>query len=97
MWEIFFCPACKGIPNIKIHKENLSSKSNDLYKRENKNSFDIIQNQSFKKNYSIKVLLKFLPDLLEEKGINANKIQMEAKNEKVSFPMPRTLISSFYR
>jgi hypothetical protein len=34
----------------------------------------ITYGKSQKKNYSLKILIEFLPDLLEEKGININKL-----------------------
>jgi hypothetical protein len=44
--------------------------------------FDYFDNKSKKKNYSVEILLEFLPELLEEKGININEILDELKKRK---------------
>ena len=40
--------------------------------------------KSLKKNYSLKILLEFLPELLEEKGININEVKMKKMAQEKS-------------
>jgi hypothetical protein len=43
---------------------------------------DLFNNKSKKKNYSVEILLEFLPELMEEKGINISEILDELKERK---------------
>lgn len=52
--------------------------TNDYFKEE------FFTNKSKKKNYSVKILLEFLPDLLEDKGIDINDIIREINKRKNS-------------
>ena len=62
------------VQNNNYHKEILFN--NEFLESE------YFNNKSKKKNYSVEILLEFLPDLLKEKGININEILNELNERK---------------
>ena len=75
----------KYIKNSKEISGNNNNMNNDIkYFLFNNCCFDseFLNNKSKKKNYSVEFLLEFLPQLLEEKGININEILNELKERK---------------
>ncbi len=55
----------------------------DILSLKDVNPYEIKKNnKSLEKNYSLKILIKFLPELLERKGININAINDTQKMEK---------------
>ena len=70
---------------IKLDKEynNLNEKKKSLLNNINCNS-NFFNNISEKKNYSVKILLSFLPELLEDKGVDISEILNELNQRKNS-------------
>ena len=70
---------------IKLDKEynNLNEKKKSLLNNINCNS-NFFNNNSEKKNYSVKILLSFLPELLEDKGVDISEILNELNQRKNS-------------
>ena len=74
---------------ISINREN-SFNGNNINSDETKENIfknyyfesDCFDNKSKKKNYSVDILLEFLPELMEEKGINICEILDELKERK---------------
>ena len=74
---------------ISINKENSLNGNNIICDETKENIFknyyfesDLFNNKSKKKNYSVEILLEFLPELMEEKGINISEILEELKERK---------------
>lgn len=53
-----------------------------LYFCDKYNNLDLLTNKSKKKNYSVEILLEFLPELLQNKGINIIEINKELNQRK---------------
>ena len=74
---------------ISINRENSLNGNNINCDETKENIFknyyfesDLFNNKSKKKNYSMEILLEFLPELMEEKGINISEILNELKERK---------------
>ena len=67
--------------NIKNEYINLNEKKKILLNNIYYNS-EFFNNKSKKKNYSVKILLSFIPELLEEKGVDISDILNELNQRK---------------
>ena len=67
--------------NIKNEYINLNEKKKFLLNNIHYNS-EFFNNKSKKKNYSVKILLSFIPELLEEKGVDISDILNELNQRK---------------
>ena len=67
--------------NIKNEYINLNEKKKILLNNIHYNS-EFFNNKSKKKNYSVKILLSFIPELLEEKGVDISDILNELNQRK---------------
>ena len=67
--------------NIKNEYINLNEKKKILLNNIYYNS-EFFNNKSKKKNYSVKILLSFIPELLEEKGVDISDILNELNHRK---------------
>jgi hypothetical protein len=74
--------------NDEITNKNLILSNPDLFF----NSWN--NNQSKKKNYTVKILLDFLPELIEEKGINIERVKTMENDRKIGITKIVTILSN---
>ena len=74
--------------NDEITNKNLILSNPDLFF----NSWN--NNQSKKKNYTVKILLDFLPELIEEKGINVERVKTMENDRKIAITKIVTILSN---
>ena len=74
--------------NDEITNKNLILSNPDLFF----NSWN--NNQSKKKNYTVKILLEFLPELIEEKGINIERVKTMENDRKIATTKIVTILSN---
>ena len=74
--------------NDEITNKNLILSNPDLFF----NSWN--NNQSKKKNYTVKILLEFLPELIEEKGINIERVKTMENDRKIAITKIVTILSN---
>ena len=77
-----------NIYNDEITNKNLILSNPDLFF----NSWN--NNQSKKKNYTVKILLEFLPELIEEKGINIERVKTMENDRKIATTKIVTILSN---
>ena len=79
--------------NIIFSNEEISNKSLILFNPEL--FFNSLNNiQSKKKNYTVKILLEFLPELIEEKGINIERVKTMVNDRKIAITKIVTVLSN---
>ena len=79
--------------NIIFSNEEISNKSLILFNPEL--FFNSLNNiQSKKKNYTVKILLEFLPELIEEKGINIERVKTMENDRKIATTKIVTILSN---
>ena len=79
--------------NIIFSNEEISNKSLILFNPEL--FFNSLNNiQSKKKNYTVKILLEFLPELIEEKGINIERVKTMENDRKIATTKIITILSN---
>ena len=71
----------RNIIPLKNNINNLNERNKKLF-CDTYNNSDILNNKSKKKNYSVDILLEFLPELLEKKGIDIIEINKELNQRK---------------
>ena len=71
----------RNIIPLKNNTNNLNERNKKLF-CDTYNNSDILNNKSKKKNYSVDILLEFLPELLEKKGIDIIEINKELNQRK---------------
>ena len=79
--------------NIIFSNEEISNKSLILFNPEL--FFNSLNNiQSKKKNYTVKILLEFLPELIEEKGINIERVKTMVNDRKIAITKIVSVLSN---
>ncbi len=79
--------------NTIFSNEEISNKSLILFNPEL--FFNSLNNiQSKKKNYTVKILLEFLPELIEEKGINIERVKTMVNDRKIAITKIVTVLSN---
>ena len=73
----------RNIIPLKNNTNNINERNKKLF-CDTYNNSDILNNKSKKKNYSVDILLEFLPELLEKKGIDIFEINKELNQRKTN-------------
>lgn len=73
--EIQLNKSCSALKETRMYNLEIQMNNPEKEMILNNNPY-ITCGKSLKKNYSLKILLEFLPELLEEKGIDINEVKM---------------------